>query len=68
MRVTSVTNFRKKPAAALDSVSDDLEPILITRTGGKTPAVLMSLEDFDSWEETCNKSGRAIAEFRGQFT
>ena len=68
MRVTSVTNFRKDFAAAFDSVSGDHAPMLITRSGGKRPAVLMSLEDFAAWKAACDKSGRGSAEFRGQFT
>ncbi len=52
MRAKSVTEFRKTIAADLDQVVDDHVPLLITRTGGKPPAVLMSLEDFSSWQET----------------
>lgn len=52
MRTTSFTNLRKNLAAEIDRVNDDHEPIIITRDGGKPSAVLMSLEDFASWEET----------------
>jgi antitoxin YefM len=52
MRATSATNLRKNLAAALDSVNDDHEPMIVTREGGKPSAVLMSLEDFASWQET----------------
>jgi antitoxin YefM len=52
MRATSATNLRKNLAAALDGVNDDHEPLIITREGGKPSAVLMSLEDFASWQET----------------
>ena len=52
MRAKSVTEFRKTIAADLDQVVDDHVPLLITRTGGKPPAVLMLLEDFSSWQET----------------
>ena len=52
MRTTSFTNLRKNLAAEIDSVNDDHEPIIITRDGGKPSAVLMSLEDFASWQET----------------
>lgn len=52
MRTTSFANLRKNLAAEIDSVNDDHEPIIITRDGGKPPAVLMSLEDFASWQET----------------
>jgi len=33
-------------------VNDDHEPVIITRDRGKAAAVLMSLEDFASYEET----------------
>jgi antitoxin YefM len=39
-------------AATLDSVIDDHTPVIITRDRGKPAAVLMSLEDFASDEET----------------
>lgn len=38
-------------ASTLDKVYDDHKPVLITRQKGK-PAVLISLEDFQSYEET----------------
>lgn len=52
MRATSITTLRKNLAAEIDSVNDDHEPLIITREGGKPSAVLMSLEDFASWQET----------------
>ena len=52
MRATSFSNLRKNLAATIDSVNDDHEPVLITRDGGKASAVLMSVEDFASWQET----------------
>ena len=52
MRITSYSDLRRNLAAALDSVSADREPLVITRDRGKPTAVLMSLEDFASYEET----------------
>lgn len=52
MRTTSYSDLRRNLAAMLDSVAADHEPVLITRDRGKPPAVLMSLEDFASYEET----------------
>jgi antitoxin YefM len=52
MRTTSYSDLRKNLAALIDRVSADHEPILITRDRGRPPAVLMSLEDFASYEET----------------
>jgi antitoxin YefM len=52
MRTTSYTELRRNLAATLDSVAEDHEPVIITRDRGKPAAVLMSLEDFASYEET----------------
>jgi len=52
MRTTSYSELRRNLAATLDSVVDDHAPVLITRDRGKPAAVLMSLEDFASYEET----------------
>ena len=52
MRVTSYSELRRNLAAALDRVSADREPVIITRDRGKPSAVLISLEDFASYEET----------------
>ena len=51
MDTMSYSNFRQNLARSLDQVNDNHKPILITRQNGK-PAVLMSLEDFHSYEET----------------
>ncbi len=52
MRTTSYSDLRKNLAAMLDAVSADHEPVVITRDRGKPSAVLMSLEDYASFEET----------------
>lgn len=52
MKTTSYSELRKNLAAALDAVNQDHEPVVITRGAGKPAAVLMSLEDFASYEET----------------
>lgn len=52
MRTTSYSDLRKNLAAMIDSVNTDHEPVVITRDKGKPSAVLMSLEDFASYEET----------------
>ncbi|WP_041700320.1 type II toxin-antitoxin system Phd/YefM family antitoxin [Thalassoporum mexicanum] len=44
-------SFKENLASALDKVNDDHAPILITRPNGKS-AVVMSVEDFDGYEET----------------
>ena len=52
MRTASYSDLRKNLASMLDAVSADHEPVIITRDKGKPSAVLMSLEDFASYEET----------------
>lgn len=52
MRTASYSELRKNLAAEIDRVNADHEPMIITRDKGKPSAVLMSLEDFASFEET----------------
>jgi len=52
MRSTSYSDLRKNLAAMIDAVTADHEPIVITRDKGRPAAVLMSIEDFASYEET----------------
>jgi antitoxin YefM len=51
MQTLSYTAFRNQLAKILDQVNDDHAPVLITRQNGK-PAVVVSLEEFQSYEET----------------
>lgn len=52
MRTTSYSELRKNLAKTLDQVTGDREPVIITRDRGKPAAVLVSLEEYTSWEET----------------
>jgi antitoxin YefM len=52
MNAISVTELRKNLAAQIDRVTSDHDYTIVTREGGKPAAVLMSLEDFASWQET----------------
>ena len=52
MRTTSYSELRKNLARTLDQVTADREPVIITRDRGKPAAVLISLEEFASLEET----------------
>jgi antitoxin YefM len=47
----SYSAFRSNLAKILDKVNDDHVPVLVTRQNGK-PAVVVSLEDFKTYEET----------------
>ena len=51
MDIISYTAVRAKLAEAMDKVNDDHRPVIITRQRGK-PAVLLSLDDFNSYVET----------------
>lgn len=51
MDTMSYTAFRNDLASVLDKVNDDHKPVLITRQNGKL-AVVISLEDFQAYEET----------------
>ncbi len=51
MNVINYTTFRKNLTATIDQVNGDHNPILVTRQKG-SPAVIMSLDDFNSYEET----------------
>jgi antitoxin YefM len=52
VRTTSFSELRRNLAATLDRVVEDHEPVIITRGRGKPAAVLLSLEDFQSQDET----------------
>jgi len=51
MQAMSYSSFRSQLASTLDKVNEDHKPVMITRQNGK-PAVIISLEDFQSYEET----------------
>lgn len=51
MNAINYSTFRSHLASMLDKVNEDRSPLLVTRQNGK-PAVVMSLEDFKSYEET----------------
>jgi antitoxin YefM len=51
MDTISYSDFRGHMAHVLDQVNEDHKPVIITRQKGK-PAVVMSLEDFKSYEES----------------
>lgn len=51
MYTMSYSLFRSQLASTLDRVNEDHKPVMITRQNGK-PAVVISLEDFQSYEET----------------
>ena len=48
----SFTELRQHMASYFDRVSDDREPLFVTRQGGKGNLVIMSEEEFAGWQET----------------
>ncbi len=50
MDTISYSEFRNDLNGALDKVNDEHKPVLVTRQSGE-PAVVMSLEDFQAYEE-----------------
>ena len=53
MNTMNYSAFRSNLAKVLDKVNEDHTPIIITRQGGK-PAVVISLDDFNSYETTAH--------------
>jgi len=51
MQAISYSSFRSQLASTLDKVNNDHSPVMITRQNGK-PAIVMSVEDFNAYEET----------------
>jgi antitoxin YefM len=51
MTAISYTVARENLASTMDKVCQDHNPVIITR-GRKDAVVMMSLEDYSSWEET----------------
>ena len=51
MDTITYTNARNNLAKTIDKVIDDHAPVVITRQNGAS-AVLMSLDDFNAYEET----------------
>ena len=51
MDTISYTNARNNLAKTMDKVNEDHAPVIITRQNG-TSAVLISLDDFNAYEET----------------
>ncbi len=50
--VTSFSEARANLKRVMDSVVDDHVPMIITRSKGKEPVVMMSLSDWRGWDET----------------
>lgn len=52
MRAMHATDARANFAAVLDAATEDHDEVIITRSGGKEAAVVISLRDWESMKET----------------
>ena len=52
MAHASFTELRQHMAAFFDRVTEDREPLHVTRAGGKGGLVIMSEDEFAGWQET----------------
>jgi antitoxin YefM len=52
MSHVSFTELRQNMARYFDQVTEDREPLVITRSGGKGNLVVMSEAEFAGWQET----------------
>jgi antitoxin YefM len=52
MAHVSFTELRQHMARYFDRVTNDREPLLVTRQGGKGNVVILSEEEFTGWQET----------------
>lgn len=51
MDIINYSDARKNFSATMDKVCEDHIPVAITRRNGK-PVVMLSLEEYNAWEET----------------
>lgn len=51
MQVANYSEFRKNVKACLDKVSENNEPLIIHRSGGKS-VVVISVDEYNSMDET----------------
>jgi antitoxin YefM len=52
MNHLSFTDLRQNLASAMDAVTADRVPLLVTRQGGKGNVVMLSEAEFAGWQET----------------
>jgi len=52
MKTITVTNLRAKLKYYLDQVTSNFETLIIPRSGEDDGVVIMSLKEYNSWQET----------------
>ncbi len=55
MKAMTYTSVRQNLASTMDEVIDNHDPVIVTR--GARAVVMMSLEDFNGWQETAHLLG-----------
>jgi antitoxin YefM len=56
-RRVSCTELRENLARCMDEAVESRAPIVVTRPGGKGPVVMLSLAEFEGWQETVHLLG-----------
>ncbi len=57
MGYVTYTELRENLARYMDEAVESRAPIVVTRQGGKGAVVMMSLEEFEGWQETVHLLG-----------
>jgi antitoxin YefM len=52
MKILNYSTFRSQLASSMDNVINNHKPIIVTRGAEKESVIVMSLNDFKSYEET----------------
>jgi antitoxin YefM len=52
MGYVTYTDLRENLARYMDEAVESRAPIVVTRQGGKGAVVMLSLEEFEGWQET----------------
>lgn len=55
MKAMTYTSVRQNLASTMDEVIDNHDPVIVTR--GARAVVMMSLDDFNGWQETAHLLG-----------
>ena len=55
MKAMTYTSVRQNLASTMDEVIDNHDPVIVTR--GERAVVMMSLDDFNGWQETAHLLG-----------
>ena len=57
MRIIGASEARSRLAEVMDRVCDGREPAVLTRSGGREPMVILTLEDYEAMVEAVTSPG-----------